>query len=132
MSCNKINSKIVIWVREHTFLAFTQKMSGKGVLEMSHVFAESIVFKQQIYCSFLQELGVGRVRKWYFYADVINGWNLYKLIKWILLLPRILEIMIKVIQGYKTNCCTVFKPVQLQVQKNRLLILKCYIMGKLF
>ena len=48
---------------------------------MSHVFAESIVFKQQIYCSFLQELGVGRVRKWYFYADVINGWNLYKLIK---------------------------------------------------
>ena len=32
---------------------------GWGSLEICHVFEDSIVFKQQIYCLFLQMVGVG-------------------------------------------------------------------------
>ena len=42
-------------------------MSGWGGLEICHVFTDSIVFKQQIYCSFLQ-IGVGEFG---WFVDVI-------------------------------------------------------------
>ena len=35
---------------------------GVRGLEIFHVFADSIVFEQQIYCSFLRMVGVGRVK----------------------------------------------------------------------
>ena len=46
---------------------------GWGSLEICHVFADSIVLKQQIYCSFLQMVGVGGSKIWSFFVDVING-----------------------------------------------------------
>ena len=46
---------------------------GWGSLEICHVFADSIVFKQWIYCSFLWMVGVGGSKNWSFFVDVING-----------------------------------------------------------
>ena len=47
------------------------KKSEWGVVEICHVFADSIVFKQLIYCSFLQTVGK-ECKKLSFFVDVID------------------------------------------------------------
>ena len=44
---------------------------GEGVLEVCHMFVDSIVFKQWIYCSFLR-MKVGGSQNSSFFVDVIN------------------------------------------------------------
>ena len=44
-----------------------------GFLTTSQVFADSIVFEQLIYCSFLQTVRVGVKKIGHFFVDVING-----------------------------------------------------------
>ena len=46
---------------------------GRGSLEICHVFADFIVFKHEIYCSFLRMVGVGRSKNWSLFVNVING-----------------------------------------------------------
>ena len=44
-----------------------------GSLEICHMLVDPIVFKQKIYCSFLQMVGIARSRNWSIFVDVING-----------------------------------------------------------
>ena len=41
---------------------------GWGSLEICYVFADSIVFKQYIYCSFLRMVGAGGSKNWSFFC----------------------------------------------------------------
>ena len=76
--CHKTNGKrVMIWTREHTFMMTTQEVGG-DVLEICHVFSDSIVFKQLIYCSFLKIAGVRAAKKLIIFIDVRNGWPLCK------------------------------------------------------
>ena len=49
----------------------TQKGVVGGDLEVEYVFADIIVFKQKIYCSFFQMEGVRGSQFWSFFVDVI-------------------------------------------------------------
>ena len=54
--CYKTNRKRVTWVREHTFM-MTSKWWWWEVLEICHVFADSVVFEQLFYCLFVKTVG---------------------------------------------------------------------------
>jgi hypothetical protein len=63
----------ITWAREHTFMTSAQR--GEGGLKICHVFADSIVMKQQIYCSLLLDGGRGGSNFRHFFADVLNVWS---------------------------------------------------------
>ena len=98
--CYKTNGKRVIWVRECTFMTFKQKVSWVRVL----LFLNNISIVH--FCRWWGSRG-GK-EKLVFFVDFINGWSLIYVIEWILLLFRVLEIIIQVIQRYITNSCLVF------------------------
>ena len=49
------------------------RIGGGQVLKICHVFADSIVFEQLTYCSFLCRQSGWGSRNWSFFVDVING-----------------------------------------------------------
>ena len=72
---------------KETYIYDDDTKGGWGILEICHVFADSIIFEQLIYCSFLKTVGNFAITQ-----D-----------------PRG---HVQVMQGYKTKSCSVFKSVE--------------------
>ena len=104
MIWHKTNEKRISWVREHTFMTTAQKV-GEEFLKFFKFFLKnwSMVY-------FCRQWGWGKKFVIYCWYD---KWMTCNLSNWMnLLLPKILEIMIQVIQGYKTKSCSAFKTVE--------------------
>ena len=107
---------------------------GGSGFNIYHMFADSIVFEQLFIFADSRWGGAGG--KWigHFFVDVINGWPLIQVTEWILLLNRIPEMMIQVIQGYKKKTCSVYMYVYIckynvNVILNKFLCWKCLLFG---